>query len=489
MTIPDTAAGRRRARTRPGASSLRADDSHPRPTARNPHPAQVRRWCAGGAGGSALLVVLLWIRGSGLADLGASPGSALASVGRLCGLSAGALLVAQVLAMSRLPLLERAYGRGELARLHRLSGLGFFVALVVHVVLATAGGALLASRSLFTQAWELVNGDVGMALAAMALVAFVCVVATSLRAARRRLRYESWHLLHLYAYLGIVLSIPHELWKGKDFVDSPAVRVAWLSAYAVAGMALLTYRLAAPVVRSMRAQITVTSVAQEADGVVTVHMVGRGLGRLGVQAGQFFVWRFMDGPGWSRGNPYSLSAAPRRNRVQITAREPGSGPGRLGRLGSLEPGTRVLIEGPYGRLTSQHLIGDRVVMLACGMGIAPLKALLEDLDLAPSHATLIYRARSESEVLFRDELEALASERGVELHVLLGHRRLDRPSWLPVTEDPQTSDVAALRRLVPDIRHRDVFVCGPDGWMTAVCKAAIAAGVPQAQLHRERFAW
>ena len=56
-----------------------------------------------------------------------------------------------------------------------------------------------------------------MLLALAGTVALVMVVVTSVREARRRLRYESWHLLHLYAYLGAGLALPHQLWTGADF--------------------------------------------------------------------------------------------------------------------------------------------------------------------------------------------------------------------------------------------------------------------------------
>ena len=57
-----------------------------------------------------------------------------------------------------------------------------------------------------------------MLLATAGTALLVMVVVTSVRAARRRLRYESWHLLHLYAYLGVGLALPHQLWTGTDFV-------------------------------------------------------------------------------------------------------------------------------------------------------------------------------------------------------------------------------------------------------------------------------
>ena len=217
---------------------------------------------------------------------------------------------------------------------------------------------------------------------------------------------------------------------------------------------MLVFRLGLPTWRTLRHGITVTAVVRESNDVVTVHMGGRGLHRLPVQAGQFFIWRFLDGPGWSRGNPYSLSAAPRHDRIQITAKDLGGGSGRLAQL---RPGTRVLIEGAYGRLTGERRIGDKVAMIACGIGITPMRALLEDLPYAPGHATLIYRACSEPDLIFRTDLERLARRRGIAVYFLTGPRITDRTSWLP-REAAAWPDRDALRYFIPDLPERDVSV-------------------------------
>ena len=183
--------------------------------------------------------------------------------------------------------------------------------------------------------------------------------------------------------------------------------------------------------------------------------------------------------------PYSLSAAPRADRVQITAKDLGDGSGRLARL---RPGTKVMVEGPYGRLTGEHRVGTKVAMVACGIGITPMRALLEDLPYASGDAILIYRARSEPELVFRSELEKLAKRRGIVIHYLTGPRIRARQSWLPQSA-AQWNDRDALRRLVPHLGQYDVFVCGPDEWMDAVAHAAAEAGLPPDQLHQERFTW
>jgi predicted ferric reductase len=461
---------------------------------RRPPPARVRvrptpRWWRDAAGvlswASGLVVVTLWLSGRGLQLLAGRPADQLTSVGRLFGLLAADLLLVQVLLMARVPAIERSYGQDELARRHRLVGFWSFNLLVLHIVLITLGYTLADHSDVFHETWTLVTSYAGMLLATAGTLALVVVTVTSIRVARRKLRYESWHLLHLYAYLGVGLSVPHEIWTGTDFTANPLARLYWWSAYAASAGAVLVYRVGLPLWRTLRHGIRVTDVHRESADVVTVRMGGRGLHQLPVQAGQFFVFRFLDGPGWSRGNPYSLSAAPRHDRIQITAKDLGDGSGRLA---GLRPGTKVLIEGPYGRLTGGQRHGSKVAMLACGIGITPMRALLEDLDYAPGEAVLVYRARSEPDLVFKRELDELALQRGIDVHYVTGTRALARESWLP-QRAAHLTDEEALTRLVPDLLRSDVFVCGPDPWMDAVARATAGAGLPSEQLHQERFTW
>ncbi|RZU16291.1 putative ferric reductase [Kribbella rubisoli] len=435
--------------------------------------------------GSALVVVALWVSGRGVQNLATGPADLLTSLGRLSGLVAADLLLVQVFLMARVPAIERSYGQDELARRHRLVGFWSFNLLLVHIAAILVGYTLRDHSDLVRETWSVVTTYGGMLLAAAATVALTLVVVTSVRAARRALRYESWHLLHLYAYVGVGLSVPHEIWTGADFTTSPLARLYWWSAYGVAAAAIVLYRLVLPVWRTVRHGLTVRDVIHEAPGVVTVQLGGRGLHRMPVRAGQYFVFRFLDGPGWSRGNPYSLSASPAPDQLRVTAKTAGDGSGRLARL---RPGTKVAIEGPYGRLTAERRVTDRVAMFACGIGITPLRALLEELAYRPGNAVLVYRAHEAVDLVFRDELEQLARRRGITVHYLLGRRTPKRNSWLPESAW-NWSDADAMRQLVPEIEQYDVYVCGPDRWMDAVCAAARADGLPDGQLHQERFSW
>ncbi len=428
-----------------------------------------------------LWLAFLWVREGGLQDLGGWE-SGLLSTGRLTGLVASALLLVQVLMMARIPVLERAWGQDRLARLHRLVGFTSFNLMIVHIALITwgyAAGSLWASPGTL---WDLTWTYPGMLLAAAGTLCLVMVVVTSIRAARSRLRYESWHLLHLYAYLGAGLALPHQLWTGQEFQRSAASTVFWWGLWLAAVVSVLVWRVAVPLVRSWRHSLRVTAVVPEDHDTFSVYVAGRGLHRLQVEAGQFLSWRFPGRPGWTRANPYSLSAAPDGRHLRITVKELGDGSRSLR---SLTPGTRAVVEGPYGRLTSRPRTQRKVLLIGAGVGITPLRALAEGLTYGPGEATLIYRYADRP--LFRAELEHLATQRGLRILALPGSRR-HPDSWFS-THAGVATDRDALLGWVPDLAQHDVYVCGPTAWTDAVRRTTEQAGLPAAQLHLETFAW
>ena len=453
----------------------------PVPVRRTTTPAWWRSAATGIATAGLAIVVGLWLQNGGLTTLGTNPAT---SLGRLTGLVGSDLLLIQVLLMARLPFVERSFGQDELARLHRLVGFTSFNLVVAHVLLITVGYASTDRRSLLGELWNLVTTYPGMLLATAGTAALVMVVVTSVRVARAKLRYESWHLLHLYAYLGVGLSLPHQLWTGTDFLTSRAATLYWWGAYLATTVALVGYRLVLPVVRTVRHRPVVSRVVREAPGVISVHLTGRHLDRLPVRAGQFFVWRFLDGPGRTRGHPFSLSAAPTGDSMRITVKDLGAGSARLA---TLRPGTKVLMEGPYGRLTEDVRTRRKVTMIAAGIGVTPMRALLEDLPYAAGDATLVYRASTSGDFLFRSELDALSRRRGVNLFYVPG-RRKSVTSWLP-RDAGRLDDRTALLQLVPDLREHDVYLCGPEAWLDSAVRAVRRAGVPGSQVHVERFSW
>ena len=426
-----------------------------------------------------LFVVALWTINGGLS----ASDDAFTSVGRLCGLVASALLLMQIFLMARVPWVEQAWGQDALTRLHRIVGFGSFTLMIAHIALIVTGYAAADPARVWDTIVDLTLNYPAMLMAVAGTLALIMVVVTSFRAARRRLRYESWHLIHLYAYLGAGLALPHQLWTGRDFLASPLATVFWWSLYIACAGAVLVFRIGIPLWRSLRSRIRVLDVRRETADTISVVVGGPGVEKLGAQAGQFLQWRFLDGPGWTRAHPFSLSAPPVNDTMRFTASVIGDG---TARLATLRPGTRVLVEGPYGRMHSGTRTRDKILLVGAGIGITPMRALLEALPADRGDITVINRVRSIDEATLHREIEHLSYRRGANYRVLAGHRMSGRQSWLP-SSDSRLDDVQALLLMCPDVAERDVFVCGPAAWADAVRSAARRAGTPAQNIHHESF--
>lgn len=432
---------------------------------------------------TSIFVVALWVAGGGIAATVGLSAETLTTLGRLTGLVSANLLLYQVLLMARIPLFERGFGRDGMTRMHRIVGFWSFWLLAAHIVLLMLGCAATASVNPFVQLWQFVVDYPGMMLATAGTLLIVLVVVTSIRRARRKLRYESWHLLHLYAYLGVGLAIPHQLWTGADFLSSPPATVYWWALWAAAAASVIVFRVAMPLLKSAGHGLRVTAVERDGDNGVTVRMSGRVLHHLGARAGQFFVWRFADGPGWTRGHPFSLSSAPSAEGLSISAGLAGDGTERLTRL---RTGTRVLIEGPFGHMTGAARKGTKLLMIGAGAGVAPLVALLEEQEYAPGDAVLVTRDHSPGDALRQGAIRDLVAHRGIRFAPLPGPRSTGTSSWLPASHGAWRGP-DLIRHLAPDLEAYDVFLCGPIPWMSSVHADLRAAGVRSDRIHSEAF--
>jgi predicted ferric reductase len=435
------------------------------PPAAGAHPAAV---LAAIVAGAAATVGLWWFDTPYVSGFG----DWLTNAGRITGLLAGYGVVVLVALMARIPPLERGVGADKLARWHSMGGRYVVSLVVAHALLIIWGYAITGHTNVVHQTASLVLTYPDVLMGTVGGLLLVGVGAVSARAARRRMRYETWYYLHFYTYLAVALAFSHQFATGADFMDNRPARVAWSLLYATVGAAIGWYRFVTPVRQAIRHELRVESVVAEGPGVVSVVLGGRDLDGLRAQAGQFFRVRFLTRELWWASNPYSLSAAVQPDRMRITVKDLG---GHSGALARLRPGTRVLAEGPYGAMTAARRTRDKVLLIAGGIGITPLRALLQTL---PGEITLLYRAGRESDIVFRDELTALARLRGATVHHLTGHRR-------DLGYDPLSAPVLAAN--IPDLRERDVYVCGPDGMTAAAVAALREAKVPRRQIHHETF--
>lgn len=403
-----------------------------------------------------------------------SPGAELTAAGLLAGLIGAYLALVQLLLLARLPWLERAVGFDRLAAWHRGLGTNVVLLLVAHVLLVIAGLGMTERRAPWPEAIEIITTYPDMITALCGMALFLLIAVTSARAARARLSYEAWYLVHLGAYLAIALAFFHQISSGVDFVTNSRARLLWVAMYAVVAGCALWWRLLVPVRQWFRHAITVDRVVRETPNTVSVWLRGRNLEELGAQPGQFLLWRFVTiGHLWSA-HPYSLSAPVNRHRMRITVKAAGDHSAALARL---RRGVPVFAEGPFGHFVADERQREPVLLVAGGSGIAPIRALAEQLVREHADVILLYRASHAKDVAFRAELDAMTRS-GLVVHYLVGRRAQLRQNPL---------SPGSFRRLVPDVTVRSVFVCGPEGMTATVLGSLSRLGVPARHIHNEEF--
>jgi predicted ferric reductase len=455
-------------------------EARPRAVSRSSRLA-ARGWWATAVGvwafllGNAAVIVWLWWHGGNVTGVHGT-GQALTSVARITGLLGAYLALVQVVLLARIPWLERLAGFDRLSVWHRVNGWLCLDLVVAHVLFSVWGYALLDRYSLPKEISTMLGGGIypGMITATVGTGLMIAVAATSAVIVKRRLRYEAWYAVHLAAYAGIALAWFHQIPTGNELVLDRAAADYWRGLYAATLAFIVGFRVVQPVVNALRYRLRVAAVEAEAPGVVSLRITGRHLDRLDARPGQFFLWRFLDQGRWWAAHPFSLSAAPDGHSLRITVKALGD---FSGRLGTISPGTRVVAEGPLGHFTEDARRRDKVVLIAGGIGITPVRALAERMD---GDVMLIYRVVREEDVVFRDELETLSRERGIRLEIVVGDHA--------TPEGRRLLSPAHLRELVPDLDGRDVYVCGPPAMTDALEQSVRRAGVSRHHIHAERFA-
>ncbi|HZD97609.1 MAG TPA: ferredoxin reductase family protein, partial [Micromonosporaceae bacterium] len=417
-------------------------------------------------------IIGFWWHQTSASEVGDTAGE-LTAGGRLAGLVGGYLLLVQVLLMSRVPIIDRASSGARQSRWHRDLGVYVVIVVAAHVALITLGYAASSKVGVWHEVWTLLTTYQDLISATIAFGILVTISLLAMRSIRRRMPYGLWHLVHASAYVILLLAYGHQFADGQEFVLNHAAHTFWIAAYVIVIAALAYGRIVVPLWLNARHQLRVKSVVTEVAGVVSVYVTGRHLDRLKATAGQYVHWRFLTRDGWWRSHPYSLSAGPRPDALRLTVKAVGD---QSRTMAALTPGTRVWIEAPTGEFTADQAYRPAALLIGAGSGIAPIRALMETF---PPGTVVLCRARTLEDLIFKNELDRLAVERGMQVWYVLGRR-----------DDPDPAHVftpAGLLELVADIRDRDVYVCGPQGLGDLVVRTLAELDVPARQIHVDQF--
>jgi len=400
------------------------------------------------------------------------PYQIITTISRVAALSGSYLALVGLMMVARIPWIERAVGHDRLVLWHRKSAPYSLFLILFHVLFVVLGYAATDRIRVGAELWRLVTTYPWMLPAFVAFILFMSAGVSSYKRVRAKIKYETWWTIHLYTYLGIALSFMHQIQTGVMFINHPLNRAYWIALYVIVAVNIINWRVIVPLIKSFRLKLKVEKVEVEGPGIISIYVSGKNIAKLGAKGGQFFNWRFITTESWYESHPFSLSAAPKPNQLRLTVKNLGD---HSSSLVDLKKGTRVMVEGPYGTFTASRTDVRRpLVLVGGGVGITPIRAMIEDM---PPHTSvdLIYRTSRTEDLIMKAEIEALCAEKGIRLHLMAGSR-----SIYPV-------DAKTLKSLIYNVRDAEFYVCGPSTLTDAIKKAALDLKMPASRVHHEIF--
>lgn len=402
----------------------------------------------------------------------ADPYAIITTISRFFALTGSYLSIIGLLLIARIPWIENALGHDRLVVWHRKAMPYALYMITLHVLLVALGYAGAEGKYVAHEIWVMVTTYPWMLPAFAGFLLLIAAGITSYRNVRTKIKYETWWVVHLYTYLGVALSFMHQILTGGMFIGHPLNRAYWIGLYVAVVLAIVTWRILIPTIRSLRHNLIVSKIEEEGPGVYSIYVSGKNITGLNAQGGQFFNWRFLTKERWHESHPFSLSAAPTNDELRFTVKALGDS---TSEIATIPIGTRVIIEGPYGIFTRDMASQFKhVTLIGGGVGITPLRAIIDEIPDA-TKIDLIYRARDESDLVLKEELDLLARRRNVKIHYLIGSR-----TQYPINEK-------TILKYAPRFQDSDVYVCGPQSLIDSVIAAAKSAGIPKNRIHHEAF--
>lgn len=441
-----------------------------------PKAAHVRTTDVWAVVGFVLAVTLgLWIQHGGLELLAQGFDGALRALGQLTGFAAALASLGALVLTSRPRFMERRYGLDRMLAWHRWAGIITVFTVVAHTIIDTIVWGQGTGEGFIPALGGLLTGESWIVAALVGTTLFVVIGLSSWKRIRHTVSYETWYFIHTLGYLAVLMGFGHQLTLGTD-IAGDTVAFWWWVGLAVASLLVILYARFGVILRSIAHPVVVTKVVREATDIGSITVNSAHLRKLRVRSGQFFMLRPMVRGLWWQAHPYSISSAPTTGGLRFTIK--GTGNDDSSSILNVKPGAKVLLEGPYGVFTIDQAEGAKVVLIAGGVGIAPLRAILEDSHTGQNPIVLV-RVRDEKDLPHITELQRLVQLRNGELHVLAGRRE-----WF-AKNDP--FHAAALKARIPDISSRHAYICGPASLESAVISGLRKAGVPTSNIHLESF--
>lgn len=399
----------------------------------------------------------------------------LIAAGRISGLLLVYFVLLQLLLIGRTGWIEKLFGLDKLSVLHHWIGFSLLSFLLAHPLLLAIGYSYRNGTGVIQQYLDFLGWE-DVFKAAIAFWLFLFIIAASLVIMVKKMKYETWYFIHLATYLAILLAFGHQLNVGRDLMD-PVFASYWYALYAFVILNFAYYRFFRPLWNQFRFGFMVDKIVNETPDVISIYLKGRDADKFRYKAGQFLIVRFLAKGFWWQAHPFSISSSPADGKLRLTIKKSGD---FTAALWNLKPGAKVLVDGPHGVFTADRAEHDKFLFIAGGIGVTPILSLLGALAPDGKNCTLIYASRDLAGTALKKEIDDLAAKHKCRVHYVLSNDS----GW---DGEKGFVDKDMILRLVPDLKERDVYLCGPPIMMAGIRKALQDCGVPRSCVHFEKF--
>ncbi|MDQ3099040.1 MAG: ferredoxin reductase family protein [bacterium] len=405
-----------------------------------------------------------------------SASSVFISLGRVYGLLGTYFILIQFLLRARIQPFEKIIGFMQIDRIHKKNGYIAITLLLLHPIFLLIGYSLNSRISIIDQFLIFISRFDGVLNAFIGLVLFIVVICTSVYIVRRKMPYHWWYFVHLLTYLAIFLAFGHQLTNGEDFIANPAFAYFWYFLYALVFGATLYWKIIRVGMMYVKNRFYIAEVVKETYDTTSLYIKGRHVDSIQYQAGQFAFIHILNKDLWWDVHPFSISCAPNGEYIRFTIKSSGD---YTRKIPDVVVNTPVILDMPHGEFTLSQAVTRKLLFIAGGVGLTPLRAMLEsagkDFD-----SVLIFANKTDADIILRSELEKLSVENSVPIH----HVMSGDPNY-PGLKGYVT--IPLLEQTVPDFKERDIFMCGPPVMMKLVIAALREAGVNDNLIHSEKF--
>lgn len=395
---------------------------------------------------------------------------------RLFGLLSMNSVLFQIILIGRIKWLKGRYEFESLSRYHKENGRVAVVAIILHPIFINLGYSLI-RRLNFTYP-EYISRPL-VFLAPIALFLLVGVVILSNPLVFNKINYKWWYNIHLFTYAAIALVMGHQFLAGGDFQRVPAFLYYWIGLYLFVFINFLVYRLILPMYQNNKHKFRVEKIEKETHDTHSIYISGQNMKNFTYEAGQFLVIR-ISGLGREM-HPFTISKLYDGKTVRVTVKSSGD---YTKKLETVKPGVKMYIEGPLGKFTPKTCKKDKVLFIAGGVGITPIRALLEKMGKEGKEMILLYANKTKNDIIFKGELSQLSSKYSIPMHYFFS-----REKEVDANEHLGRIKIIDVQNLCPDLKDRDIFICAPLSMIKQFVRNLIDKGIKKDNIHFEKFNW